>query len=109
MTPELEKALQRCIAIGSDGLGYIRTDIGWLNNSVDGVQTALVTVCDTSTTITAGKKSVTIITGEAFAGTIQGATAIANMAYTFTATPGSTLDAIAVVITAGNFTVLTVS
>lgn len=72
------------------------------------VETPSVATYSTSQAITAGAKSVTIVTDSSFTGTIQGATANADATYTFSAQTGNTLGAIAVVRTAGSFTVLKV-
>lgn len=71
-------------------------------------ETPSMAVYSASTTVTSGKKSVTILTDSSFAGTILGAVANADTTYTFTASPGNTLGAIAIVRSAGSFTVLTV-
>lgn len=62
-----------------------------------------------NTTITAGKKSVTIITNSTFTGTILGAVAEADAVYTFTASVGALLGAIAIVVSTGSCTVLTIA
>ena len=69
--------------------------------------TPAMAVYTTSITVTAGKKSITIVTNSTFTGTILGAVAEADTVYTFTASVGALLGAIAIVVTTGSCTVLT--
>lgn len=67
---------------------------------------ALTTYTATAT-IAEGFRSVTILTNNAFAGTILGTAGVASTTYTYTAHDQNILGEIPVVITAGAFTVLT--
>jgi hypothetical protein len=60
-----------------------------------------------SHTVAEGAKSVTIITGSAFVGTILGDTSAASKTFTFTAQAGNILGDIPIVLTAGSVEVLT--
>lgn len=71
------------------------------------IETPGMAVYSVGTTITAGKKSVTIITDSSFTGTVLGAVAAADMVYTYTASAGNTLGTIVITVSAGSFTVLT--
>jgi len=70
------------------------------------IETPTMKVLSANTTVTAGAKSVTIITDAFFSGTILGAAADISSAYTFSAQAGNTLGAIAVTRTAGSYTIL---
>lgn len=59
-----------------------------------------------STTIASGAKSVTVLTDSSFAGTVLGCTASPDSVYTFAASKGNTLSAIAITRSAGNFIII---
>jgi len=77
-------------------------------SSVSGgsVEVPSMTVLSSSVTIAAGAKSVTVVTDSSFTGTILGAVAAADSAYTYSAQAGNTLGSIAIVRSAGSFTIL---
>jgi hypothetical protein len=88
-------------------LNTIITDFRNGINPVTGdVDTPTIASYSANTTIAAGAKSVTVTTGSTYAGTILGDTAVADSIYTFTASPGNTLGAIAITRSAGSFTVI---
>lgn len=76
-----------------------------IDSLIGKTETPSLEVLSDSTTIAAGAKKVTIFTGSDFQGTILGATAIADGKYEFKASFGNTLGAIAVVRTAGSYTI----
>lgn len=73
---------------------------------VGNVETPSMEVFSSGTTIAAGAKSATIRTDSSFSGTILTATAEADSVYSWSASPGNTLGAIAITLTSGSFTVL---
>ena len=81
-------------------------ELSAISATIGNVETPSMTAYAAGTTIAAGAKSVTIITGSTYAGNILGTAATADGIYTFAASPGNTLGAIAITCTAGNFTVL---
>jgi hypothetical protein len=69
-------------------------------------ETPTKTTLSVSSTIAAGARSVTIITDSSFTGTILGDTADPLSMYSYSAQAGNTLGAIAIVRTAGSYTIL---
>jgi hypothetical protein len=97
---------------GSTGNKWVlRTEVfNSSGNAVSGnTETPTMTVYAAGATVAAGKKSVTVITDGTYAGTILTAAASADSVYTFSASPGNTLGAIAITRSAGNFTVITIA
>jgi len=69
-------------------------------------ETPYVQILSADVTISSGAKSITIVTDSSFAGTIQGAVAAADSTYSFTASIGNFLGAVAITRSAGSYTVL---
>lgn len=70
-----------------------------------GTDTPSAATYSSGVTIPAGAKSVTIVTDGSYAGNILGVAGVASTTYTWKASEGSTLAAIAVTRSAGTFTV----
>jgi len=99
-------------SLGTTGKKWVlRTSVIGSNGSTigGGTDTPSMTTYAAGTTVAAGAKSVTIVTDGTFAGTILTANALSDSTYTFTASFGNTLGAIAITRSAGNFTVLKIA